>query len=400
MLSRPRLGFSLLASLTLLVPLSLSAQGTPGVTIDGRGVTWASPDGVNRVTMRFRIQQLTTISSLEDDPFNPEQVLFQVRRARLRFGGTLLNPRLGFNLQLSFTRSDQDWADTGFPNVLRDATISWRFTPHLQGIVGQGKLPGNRQRAISSGELEFPERSIVNNRFTFDRDVGLQLWWADTLGIVPVHLRTAVSGGEGRNPAGNDDGVAWTARAEVQPLGAFVDGSDDFEGDLTRQSAPRLALAISAQQNNKTARVGGQLGLPLHAARTMRTFEADVLFKHRGLALYGEFARRTADDPVTTRAGSANRYIYAGAGRLLQASYALSSAWSPQLRWAVVTPDDEIANEAGAARQEQLSMGLTRYFKRHRVKSSGELLHDKTAANAAGAARRGWIVRWAVELGI
>jgi hypothetical protein len=395
-----RLRLVLLASLILSIPLSAAAQTAPGVVVDGRGVTWASPDGVNRVTMRFRIQELMTVSSSEDEPFNPEQVAFQVRRARLRFGGTLLDPRLGFNLQLSFTRGDQDWADTGFPNVLRDATVTWRFTPHLQGIVGQTKLPGNRQRVISSSDLEFPERSIVNNRFTFDRDVGVQLWWADTLGGTPVHLRTALSGGEGRNPAGNDDGVAWTARAEVQPLGAFADGSDDFEGDLTRQAAPRLALAVSAQQNNKTTKVGGQLGLPLHAARTMRTLEADVLFKHRGVALYGEFAKRTAEDPITTRAGSANRYVYTGTGRLLQASYALASGWSPQLRWAVVTPDEEIADEIGAARQEQLSVGLTRYFKRHRIKSTGELLHDHVAANAAGAARKGWILRWAVELGI
>lgn len=388
-----------LALLLLSVPLSLAAQ-SPGVTVDGKGVTFSSPDGKNRITMRFRIQELMTIASSDDDAFNPEQVAFQVRRARFRLGGSLLDPRLGFNLQLSFTRGDQDWADTGFPNVLRDATVSWRFTPHLQGIVGQTKLPGNRQRVISSGDLEFPERSIVNNRFTFDRDVGVQLWWADTLGGTPLHVRTALSGGEGRNPAGNDDGVAWTARAEVQPLGAFADGSDDFEGDLTRQPAPRLALAVSAQQNNKTTRVGGQLGLPLHAPRTMRTLEADVLFKHRGVALYGEFAKRTADDPITTRAGSANRYVYTGTGRLLQASYALANGWSPQLRWAVVTPDDEIADEAGAAREEQISVGLTRYFKRHRIKSTAELLHDDIAANAAGAARKGWIMRWAVELGI
>ena len=64
----------------------------------------------------------------------------------------------------------------------------------------------------------------------------------------------------------------------------------------------------------------------------------------------------------------------------------------------MVTPDEEIADEVGAARQEQLSVGLTRYFKRHRIKSTGELLHDHVAANAAGAARKSWILRWAVEL--
>ena len=386
--------------LLLLAAAPVAAQGVPGVAVDGRGVTWSSPDGITRITMRFRIQQLMTVTSSEDEPFDPESVAFQVRRTRFRLGGTVLDPRLSFNLQLSFTRGDQDWSDTNFPNVLRDATMTWRFSSNVQGIVGQTKLPGNRQRVISSADLEFPERSIVNNRVTFDRDVGVQLWWADTLGGTPLHLRTALSGGEGRNPAGNDDGVAWTARGEWQPLGPFADGSDDFEGDLTRQAKPRLALAVSAQQNNKTTRVGGQLGATLHAPRTIRTLEADALFKYRGLALYGEVASRDADNPITTRAGQGNRYVYNGTGRLLQASYALKSGWSPQLRWAVVTPDDEIADEAGAARQEQLSVGVTRYFKRHRVKSTAEVLHDDVAANAVTVARAGWILRWAVELGI
>lgn len=388
-----------LALLLLSVPLSLAAQ-SPGVTVDGRGVTWASPDGVSKITMRFRIQELVTLASPEGDALNPSTVAFQVRRARLRFGGTLLDPRLTFNLQLAFSRGDLDFADANFPNVLRDASVSWRFSPHLVAMVGQGKLPGNRQQLISSADLEFPERSLVTARFTQERDVGIQLWWSDTLGGTPVLLRGAVSGGEGRNPSGNDDGIAWSGRAEWQPLGPFADGADDFEGDLTHQAKPRLALAVSGQQNNKALRTGGSLGPTLFAPRTIKTVEADALFKYHGLALYGEVARRDADDPITTRAGSADRYVYAGHGRLLQASYALRSGWSPQLRWVMAAPDDAIADEAGAAREEQISVGLTRYFKRHRIKSTAELLHDDIAANAAGAARKGWIMRWAVELGI
>lgn len=378
----------------------LAGQSTPGLTVDGKGVTFASADGATRVTMRFRMQQLFTAQTEDDEGLDLREATFQVRRARFRLGGTLLDPRLSFNLQFSFTRGDQDFNDTGFPGVLRDAAIAWRFTPHLQGIVGQTKLPGNRQRVISSGDLEFPERSIVNNRFTFDRDVGVQLWYADTLGGVPLHLRTAMSNGEGRNPNGNDDGLAFTGRAEIQPLGAFADGGDDYEGDLAHQPAPRLALAVSAQSNRNTTRVGGQLGAALHAPRTIRTLEADALFKYRGVALYGEYATRDADDPVTTRVGQTNRYVYAGHGTLLQGSYHFRSGWAPQLRWAVVTPDDAIAEQAGAARQEQLGVGLTRYFKRHRIKSTVEVLHDDVAANVATPARASWLMRWAVELGI
>jgi hypothetical protein len=40
---------------------------------------------------------------------------------------------------------------------------------------GQTKLPGNNQRVVSSGSLEFTDRTINNSRFNIDRDFGLFL---------------------------------------------------------------------------------------------------------------------------------------------------------------------------------------------------------------------------------
>ena len=57
--------------LLLLAAAPVAAQGVPGVAVDGRGVTWSSPDGITRITMRFRIQQLMTVTSSEDEPFDP-----------------------------------------------------------------------------------------------------------------------------------------------------------------------------------------------------------------------------------------------------------------------------------------------------------------------------------------
>ena len=59
-------------------------------------------------------------------------------------------------------------------------------------------------------------------------------------------------------------GVDWnfmdalTARAEWQPLGPFADGSDDFEGDLTRQAKPRGGRRGSAPPLKNTTRRGGR----------------------------------------------------------------------------------------------------------------------------------------------
>ena len=40
---------------------------------------------------------------------------------------------------------------------------------------GQGKLPGNRERVISSGNLQLVDRSRLNSRYNIDRDVGFTL---------------------------------------------------------------------------------------------------------------------------------------------------------------------------------------------------------------------------------
>jgi hypothetical protein len=45
----------------------------------------------------------------------------------------------------------------------------------LDNCFGQTKLPGNNQRVVSSGSLEFTDRTINNSRFNIDRDFGLFL---------------------------------------------------------------------------------------------------------------------------------------------------------------------------------------------------------------------------------
>jgi hypothetical protein len=43
-------------------------------------------------------------------------------------------------------------------------------------LVGQTKLPGNNQRVVSSGSLEFTDRTINNSRFNIDRDFVFRLF--------------------------------------------------------------------------------------------------------------------------------------------------------------------------------------------------------------------------------
>jgi hypothetical protein len=371
----------------------------PPVVFDDRGIVFTAADSTMQVIMRFRVQLWGTAIAEAGEPtlFNG-----QVRRLRLRFGGFLLDPRLTYNLQLSFSRGDQDFDDTGFANIVRDAAVAYQFTPNLQATFGQTKLPGNRQRVISSGDIQFPNRSIGNARFNIDRDMLLMGAFRDTLGgRVPLHVHAVVSSGEGRNTQVAAEGLAFTGRVEVLPLGPFMRGGDYFEGDLEHEPKPRLSVGVTWSRNDDALRTGGQLGPLLWSPRTMTTVLADALLKYQGLAVYAEYARRDADDPVTTREGESPRFVYTGTGALLQASYHIKGLnLEPGARVAFTDPTDALEAQVSVSQTTAYEFVLVKYWKRHRVKTQLEFGWLDYAAQGAIDARREWLGRLGVELGI
>ncbi len=378
---------------------SAAAAPKPTVEYGDRGVVFNAADGFSYLILRFRVQQLAQLTTVSDDDLDIASANLAVRRMRLRLESVMWDPRLKVNVQLSFTRGDQDFEASNFPNVLRDAYVTFQATKRLALIGGQGKLPGNRQRVNSSSELQFADRSIVNGAFTIDRDVGLFANYVNMDAALPYVLRGAITSGEGRNPAVGSNGLAYTGRVELLPFGAFTGGGDYFEGDLRREPKPKLSVAFGMQHNDRAVRTGGQLGRPLLAPRSMNTYIADALYKHRGFAISAEVARRTAPDPITSD-GTTTRFVLTGDGVTAQTSYLLKNNLEPALRFSIVTPNGEIAGLTGADRQRQVGLGFTRYLKGHKVKVQGELLHDDFRNQATGVRRGSWALRSSMEVGI
>lgn len=368
----------------------------PAVQFTDKGLVFNSADGFSYFALRFRVQNFAVLSTVDDQP-SIAGSQFAIRRARLRFESVVWDPRLKVNVQLSFSRGDMDFENSGFPNVLRDAAVTWQATPRLSLMVGQTKLPGNRQRVVSSGELQFPDRSIVNSAFTLDRDAGVWVGYQALGAQLPFHLRAAITGGEGRNAAAGDAGLAYTGRVEVYPLGAFTGGGDYFEGDLLRETSPKLAVGVVFSHNEQARRTHGQLGKLLGEPRDMEIGIVDLLFKYRGFAASAELARRTSRDPITTL-GTETRYVLSGDGVNVQASYLTRANIEPAVRYSVVNPHRDLAGVA--ERQRQMSFGLTRYLKGHRVKLQGELLRDDFRDAVTFATRGGWSLRTSLEVGI
>jgi phosphate-selective porin OprO and OprP len=361
-------------------------------TTKGLGIT--SPDSLFSMNIRFRMQNRVAIKTNSESDMNISEVEARVRRLRLRFDGFVYSPRLSYVIQFSFTRSDMDYETTSFPNIIRDAYIQYSFTKSFSIGLGQTKLPGNRQRINSSGDLQFADRSIVNATFNIDRDFGLQFTYKKPFYV----LRGAISTGDGRNITASNDGLAYSGRFEVLPFGPFTNGGDYYEGDLAREKKPKLAIAVACSQNERVVRTGGQLGFPLYGSTNMTTGIVDMIWKYNGWAVSAEFLNRISPAPVTMNSDGLVRYVYTGHGQNYQASYLFKSNYEIAGKFSRVTPGHEIKDMEKI--KEQYALGGSKYIRGHRVKLQGDVTLERSISATSASVAGVWLYRFQIELGI
>ena len=210
-----------------------------------KGLT-ITKDSTFKMTIRFRMQNRFALFSEDGDDLNVGSSDIRVRRMRLRLDGFLITPKMQYKVQLGFSKADLDLVESTTAQPIRDAVLYYTPAVHWTFGIGQTKLPGNRQRVVSSGALQLPDRSIVNALFTLDRDMGL-------FGT----FKAAITTGEGRNANPGDEGLCYTGRVEWMPLGTFTNEGDYFEGDLEREPKPKVSLAAGYSTNQHARRAGG-----------------------------------------------------------------------------------------------------------------------------------------------
>jgi len=365
----------------------------------GKGLGIISPDSAFSMNIRFRMQNRVAFNTNGDQYFDYEDAEARLRRLRLRLDGFVYDPRWTYVIQFSFTRGDMDYDALGYPNIIRDAMIFYAVTPKLTLGMGQTKLPGNRQRVNSSGDLQFPDRSIVNSVFNIDRDYGLQVYYTDDFNGFFYVLRGAVSSGEGRNYNSTNDGLAFTGRVELLPLGKFTNNGDYFEGDLMREPKPKISVGFGASNNHNAIRTAGQLGGNLFEQRNLITTYADFLLKYNGFALSSEWMRRETGNPLTYDEFGNMAYVVEGNGYTAQTSYIFKNNFEIAARYSEVVPFNSL--DGLEEHHRQYSMGLTKYLKGHRLKLQADGGYDQLTSIIENTdLPDNWFVRFQIELGI
>lgn len=333
-----------------------------------KGIQYMGDDSTVYINFRFRMQSRAKYTFVKGEQANAESIEARIRRLRLRMDGFIYSPKLTYSIQLGFTRGDQDYDDTDVVNLVRDAVVFYNFSDKFYMSFGQSKLPGNRQRVNSSGELQFAERSLVNANFNIDRDFGLKAYYSPKIGQVPLNFKLAVSTGEGRISTTTDMGLAYTGRAEVLPLGEFTGKGDYIEGDLAYEESPKIAIGGGYSYNDRTTRAGGQTGVNLSSPITLKTQFIDAIAKYRGWAYQIEYMKRDASVAIGLTPENETANAYVGQGLNQQLSYILNkkSGYEIAGRYTWLDPDDEI--QQFEKDTEVFELGLTKYFRAHRLK--------------------------------
>lgn len=343
-------------------------------------------DSLFSMRFQFRMQNRAAMMTRSDKDFSAESYEFRVRRLRLKFEGFVYSPKLTYKVQLSFSRGDMDWdgsqasAINTSVNVVRDAVVYYEPTEHWKFGFGQTKLPGNRQRVVSSGDQQFADRSIVNATFTLDRDFGFFAQYGNR----HMNIHGAITSGEGRNTTQSNSGLSYTGRVEILPFGKFTGKNDYVEGDLEREQKPKLSIGATINMNDDAVRAGGQLGRDLYGKRDISVLSLDILLKYKGFSFYNEFMQRDTGNPISYNADTSGiSTVYTGYGFLTQAGYLFRSDWEVSARYAEITPFASIYNNpdftsVNEKKQQHIQLGVTKYLYGHRVKIQANLLYHLT----------------------
>ena len=366
-----------LISVFILASLSLNAQNTntpkfgKGLfNLIGKDSTWSMKVGL-------RFQTLATSNwDAKNGVSNPGSSMM-IRRSRLKFDGFAYSPKLKYKVELGLSNRDQSGASqytSNAPRYILDAVLKWNFSGNFVLWLGQTKLPGNRERVISSANLQQVDRSLLNKRFTIDRDMGIQMrhhfYLSETFLVKEIF---SLAQGEGRNiSTGNLGGHQYTTRLELFPFGDFTSKGDYKGSDLKFEQNPKLSLGFAYDFNNNASKTRSNQGSYMtndvgFFSTNISTLFIDAMFKYKGFSLMAEYADRDAKDPFAKNSDGTltNDIVQVGSGLNLQSGYLLSKTVEVSGRYTNISMDKNIT---GKGAENQYTLGISKYISGHSLK--------------------------------
>jgi phosphate-selective porin OprO/OprP len=390
----PKVRILLIINLILfLLAFSADAQDISNNTF-GKGLRMAAKD--SSMALKFGLR----FSTLYEGFYMPETENYTdnllIRRFRLKFDGFVVSPKLVYKVEIGISNRDiggvGDFTN-GAARLLLDAVLKWNFSGNFVLWFGQTKLPGNRERVVSSQRLQFVDRSLLNSRFNLDRDIGIQLHHHHNLGKAVIREKISISKGEGRDiTIRNKNGYDFTGRIELLPLGLFAKKGDYFESDLLREPTPKLAIGASYDYNYGAERSRGQLGLWLDDSRNLYTWFVDAIYKHNGFSAMAEYADRQTEGSAvveTDSTGSVTQSFYTGKAFNGQLAYLFKNNFEVGGRFTMLNQDPDTQRDD----IKQYTLGFSKYIVGHSLKAQTDITLQEMDDNPDI-----WMFRFQIEM--
>ena len=378
---------AIIAFFTVAAITTASAQSTIKSKF-GKGISIIAEDSSFSMKFSTRFQSLMVNEIVLQDDISNQTVKTNalLRRARLKFGGFVFNPKFQYKIELGLTNRDHGSPIPETKNsarIILDAVLKYKIAKNTTLWVGQTKLPGNRERVISSQQLQFVDRSLLNSKYNIDRDVGVQLHHKFKIGKVVLKEKLSMAQGEGRNiTSGNQGGFEYTARLEWLPMGEFTKKGDYFSSDLYREKKPKLAIGATIDHHDNAARSRANQGSFLSETRTLSTIFIDMMFKYNGFSMMAEYTDKSAPKgSVVTydTTGDADEYFYTGKGLNVQAGYLFKNNWEVAARYTAIDP----AATNGQDNIKMYTLGVSKYIVGHSLKMQTDISLTQTGDNDA-----------------
>lgn len=329
-----------------------------------------STQGGNRFVISGMVQ--TSMESRRFEEVDETYNRFRIRRARVRFDGSVFHDKLRFRLGLDMVKGSE--TDDASGSLLNDAWVAYRpWGNKLVVSFGQRSTPtDNCELQMSSHTLQFGERSKVTSAFSTIREVGVFAESSFRVGSEAL-LRPAIAITDGSGPVSEGrryGGLKYGARLNYLPMGAFRSMGGSREGDMAYELTPKLSVGVAYSYTDGTSdRRGGRSNGDILYMNNRNEIElpdyaklaADVVFKYRGFSVLGEYVKtwgyvpssitqRVRNDGTTAKTfevnGEQNVEAYIkdrmmlGEGFNIQAGYMLRSFWSFDLRYTRLNPDE------------------------------------------------------------
>lgn len=288
---------------------------------------------------------------------------FFIRRARLAWSGHTFSPNIKYKLETDFGK--------GSDFHLLDYYFDMTHIPYMNIQFGQYKAPFNRQRMTSSGSLQLIERSMANEVFNLDRQIGVTLHselfdkkFEYALGIYNGSSVEGVKASSGKNVKENDNNKhLFLLRTAYNPFGEFGYKEGDLEYSEKLKATIGGAVGFSSdeievggsKEDVDTTRLVGELGL-----------------KYRGFSFLteGYYRRRDAGD----LGGTLSRENIGDSGFFTQAGYfIIPKRLEIAGRYSFVDLDDDVPLE-GVDEIREYTGGLNYFFNGHRSKLQANIV--------------------------